>query len=64
MTGATNSVDGVVAEFPMPVLLEIARERTIESLIKIHQLISGNADSVASNRVGGRNGNLILTMTT
>ena len=36
MTGATNSVKGVLADFPTPTLLNIEGERTIEELIDLH----------------------------
>ena len=53
MVGATISVERFLANFPTPILPKIGREPTREGLIKIHQLISGNAASVASNLGGG-----------
>ena len=46
-----------------PILLKIGGDPTREALIELHQLISGNAASVASNIGGGRHGHLALTMT-
>ena len=46
-----------------PILPKIDGEPTREGLIELHQLISGNAASVASNLGGGRHGKLTLTMT-
>ena len=63
MVGATNSDKGVFTDSPTPILPNIVREPTRESLIKIHRLIGGNADSVASNLGGGQHGHLVLTMT-
>ena len=63
MAEATSSVEGVLADFPTPILPTIDGEPTREGLIGIHGLISGNAAFVASNLRGGRNGHLPLTMT-
>ena len=63
MAGATSSVEGVLADFPTPILPKFDRERTREGLINIDRLISGNAASVASNLGGDRHGHLALTMT-
>ena len=63
MAGATISVEGVLAYFPTPIIPKIDGERTREGFIKIHQLISENAASVASNLGGGQHGHLTLTMT-
>ena len=50
-------------ELLTPILLRIGGDPTREALIELHQIISGNAASVASNIGGGRNGHLALTMT-
>ena len=63
MAGAPSSVKGVLANFATPILTNIGRNLTSESLIDLHVLISGNATFVASNLGGGQNGNLALTMT-
>ena len=63
MAGAMSSVEGVLANFPTPILPNIGGEPTREVLIEIHRLISGNAASVALNIGGGRHGHLALTMT-
>ena len=63
MAGTTRSVEGILADFLTPILPNIGREPTIEVLIKLHRLISGNMVSVALNLVGGRRGNLMLTTT-
>ena len=47
-------------DFLTPILNNIGGELTREALIDIHQLISGNAASTASNLGGGKNGNLAL----
>ena len=49
MVGTTSSSEGVLADFPTPILPKIGGEPTKEALIKLHQLISGNVASVASN---------------
>ena len=48
----------------MLILPKIIRKPTIEYLIDIHRLISGNAAYVASNLVGGQHFHLALKMTT
>ena len=63
MRGTINSVNGVIADFLTPILSKILGEPTRESLIKIHQIISGNTASVASNLGGGWHIHLALTMT-
>ena len=60
---ATSSIEGVLADFPTPILPKIGGEPTREGLIDIHRFISGNAASVASNIGGGLHGHLALTMT-
>ena len=45
------------------ILPKIDGQPIIEGLINLHRLISGNAESVPSNLVGGQCGNLALTMT-
>ena len=47
----------------MPTLPNISGESTIEYIIEIHQLISGNVASVTSNLGGGWHGHLALTVT-
>ena len=63
IVGATSSVKGVLADFLAPILPNIGKEPAREELIKIHQLISGNAAFVASNLKGGGHRHLALTMT-
>ena len=63
MAGATSSIEGVLTGFQKPILPKIDRELEIEGLVDIHQLISGNVASVASNLGGGRHGHLALMMT-
>ena len=57
------SGEGVLADFLTPILPEIGGEPTIEGLIDLHQLVSGNASSMASNLKRGRHRQLALTMT-
>ena len=63
MAGATDSVEGVIADSPMPILPKFVWEPTREAIIDIHRLISGNASPVASNLGGGRYSHLPLRMT-
>ena len=63
MAGATSSVKGILADFQTPILPKIGGETTIEGLIKIHWLISGDAESVASNLGGDQHLHLALTIT-
>ena len=63
MSVATCSIEGVLADFPTPILPNIGGEPTREGLIEIHRLVSGNAAYVLSNLGGGRHGHLALTMT-
>ena len=63
MVGIANSTKGVFMDLLTQILLKIGGYPTREALIELHQLISGNAASVASNIGGGRNGHLALTMT-
>ena len=58
-----SSVEGVLADFPTPILPKIGGEPTREGLIDIHRLISVNSASMASNIGGGLHGHLALTMT-
>ena len=53
MSGATSSVEGVLAEFLTLILPKIDKKPTREGLINIHLLVSENAASVASNLGGG-----------
>ena len=62
MTGATSSDKGVLVDFPTPIIPNIGVEPTRKELIDIHQFISGNAVSVASNLRGGGHRNLALKM--
>ena len=58
-----SSVEGVLVDLLTLILSNIDREQTREGLIDLHQLIIGNAASVASNLRGGQHVNLVLTMT-
>ena len=62
MMGETISVKGVLADFPESILPKIDGEPTREGLVDLHQLISGNAASVAFNFGGGQHRHLALTM--
>ena len=64
MSGAMSSVEGFIADFPTPILPKIGVEPTREGMIDLHQLVSGNPLSVASNLGGGRHRHLALIMTT
>ena len=64
MGGVTNSIKGILADFPMSILPEISGKQTKESPIEIHLIISGNAASVASNLRVGWHIHLALMMTT
>ena len=63
MVGIANSTKGVFMDFLTPILLKIGGDPTREALIELHQIISGNSASVASNIGGGRHVHLVLTMT-
>ena len=63
MAGTMSILKGFLADLPTPFLPNIGGEPTREGLIKLHRLVSGNAASVSSNFLGGRNGHLALTMT-
>ena len=63
MSGATTSVEGVFADFLTPILLNIEGETTREGLIKLHELVSGNAAPMSLNLGGGRHRHLVLTLT-
>ena len=63
MAGTKRIIEGVLSDFSTPIITKIGREPKRESLIELHQLISGNAASVASNLGGGRHGQLVLTTT-
>ena len=60
---ATNNVKVVLADFPTPIITKIGIEPTRESQIDLHQLIGGNAASVALNLRGGQHGHPALKMT-
>ena len=62
MVWTTSSVEGVLTDFPTPILPKIGGEPTREVLIDLHQFISGKLVYVASNPGEGRNGRLALTM--
>ena len=62
MEGATTSVEGVLTDFLKPTIPKTGGESTIEGLIKLHQLVSGNAVYMLSNLRGGRHGHLALTI--
>ena len=57
MVGTSNSIKGVLTDFPMSILPNIVGEPTRESLIKNNRQISGNSDLG-----GGRHGHLVLAM--
>ena len=63
MAGATMSIKGVRTVLPKPILPQIEGGVTREGLIKLHQLISKNVASVASNLGGGHHRHLALIMT-
>ena len=63
MAGTTISIKGVLVELPTQILTNIDGDPTREYLIKLYQLISGNAASGLSSLGGGRHGHLTLTMT-
>ena len=63
MAGATKSAKRVLAYFLMPNIPNIDGENTREVLINIHQLISGDVESVALNLRGGLHRHLTMTMT-
>ena len=63
MVGATSSVEGVLADFLTPILLNIGGEPIRERLINIHRLVSGSAASMALKLGGGRYGQLVLMIT-
>ena len=48
MVGLTSSVNVILADLLTPILLKIGVEPTREGVIKLHQLVSGNAESVLS----------------
>ena len=62
-TGKTISVEGVLADFPTPIISKIGGEPKGEALVKLHRLISGNTTFLALNLGGGCHGHLALTMT-
>ena len=49
MVGSIFSAEGVLTEFPTPILPNIAGEPTREALVELHHLIRSNAASIASN---------------
>ena len=63
MAWKTISVEGVLEDFPTPIIPMIRKEPTRETLIYLHQLISGNEACVASNLGVIRHGYLTLTIT-
>ena len=62
MSEATSSIEGLLADFPTPILPNIGGEPTREGLIKLHRLVSGNVASMLSNLRGGWHGHLTLKM--
>ena len=63
MVGTTIRSKGFIADFLTPFLPKINGEPTKKGLTDLHQLVSGNAASVASNLRGGRHGHIALMMT-
>ena len=63
MSGATTSIKGFFADLPTPILPNIGGEPTIERLVDLHRLVSGNAASVSSNLGGGWHIHLVLKIT-
>ena len=63
MVEAISSVEGVLEDFPTPILPKIGVEPTREGPIDLHRLVSGNTAYVASNFRGGRHEDLMLMMT-
>ena len=63
MAGATVSVKGVLVYFPTPILPNIEGEPTRKGLIYLHQLFSGNMESVALKIGGVQHGHIALIMT-
>ena len=63
MAGTTIIVEGVLTDLPMTILPNIYGEPTREGIIDLHQFISRNAASMASNLGGGQHGHLTLMMT-
>ena len=63
MVRETSSIEGVLVDFPTPIISNIGGIPTRESLIDLHELVSGNVVSVASNLGGGRHRHLTLTTT-
>ena len=63
MVGATKITEGVLEDLPTPILPKIVWEPTIESIIRFHQIISGNAAFMVSNLGRGQNVHLELTIT-
>ena len=54
MEGSTSNIKGVLADFLTPLLPKIIIEPSRDVLIELHQLLSSNAASFASNLGGGR----------
>ena len=63
MAGARIRVEEVLADFLTPILPNIGGEPIREGKIDLHQLVSGNVESVVSNLGGGRHRHLALTIT-
>ena len=53
MAGKTSIVEGVLADFPTPILPNIGKEPTREALIDLHRLVSENATYMTWNLGGG-----------
>ena len=62
MPGTTISIKGVLTDFLTPILTNIGRDPTKESLIDLCQFISGNAAYVELKLRGGWNIQLALTI--
>ena len=63
MAGGGISVKTVLSDDQTPILPNIGGEPTREELIYLHQLISGNVESMASNLIGSHHGHFDMTMT-
>ena len=64
MTGTTSIIEGVLMDFPAPILPKTGGDRTRETLIEVHRLKSGNVVSMMLKIGGGRQICFELTMTT
>ena len=62
MEEATTSNEGIIVDILKPILPKIGGELTWEGLIKLHQLVRGDAVSMSLKLGGGRHGHLTVTM--